>query len=327
MIARSLLAATVLAACSHAAPPPPVAPPAPAPAAPPVAPRSPPPRPRPRSPTPIRTSGSRTSTRRARWRGSRTRTRARSARSRRRPASISSARRSARCSTRPRTRSRTSRAAASTSTTSGATPTHPRGLWRRTTLAEYRKAAAARGRCVLDLDALGEAENENWVWHGADVPASPHYERCLVSLSRGGADADVVREFDVATQEVRRRTASRCPRPRASVGWIDADSRLRRHRLRPRLDDHVRLPAHRQGVEARHAARATRHRVYEGKPTTSSVERRRATTRRASSATSSSRAIDVLQRASRTCARRTARCTQIDVPRRRRSLDVTANGC
>ena len=43
----------------------------------------------------------------------------------------------------------------------------------------------------------------------------PDYERCLVSLSRGGADADVVREFDLETKALRRRTASPCPRPRA----------------------------------------------------------------------------------------------------------------
>ena len=43
---------------------------------------------------------------------------------------------------------------------------HPRGLWRRATLAEYRKPAPA-WQTVLDLDALGRAEKENWVWGGA----------------------------------------------------------------------------------------------------------------------------------------------------------------
>ncbi len=43
-----------------------------------------------------------------------------------------------------------------------------RGLWRRTTLDEYRKPEP-EWETVLDLDALGEAEKENWVWHGADV--------------------------------------------------------------------------------------------------------------------------------------------------------------
>ena len=44
---------------------------------------------------------------------------------------------------------------------------HERGLWRRTTLAEYRKASP-QWETVLDLDALNKAEGENWVWHGAD---------------------------------------------------------------------------------------------------------------------------------------------------------------
>ena len=74
---------------------------------------------------------------------------------------------------------------------------HPRGVWRRTTLADYR-AEKPSWETVIDLDALAAAEGENWVWHGADV-LEPDDRLCLVSLSRGGADADVVREFDLAT--------------------------------------------------------------------------------------------------------------------------------
>src|SRR5690606_12222292 len=81
---------------------------------------------------------------------------------------------------------------------------HQRGIWRRTTLAEYRKANA-EWETLLDIDALNEAEGENWVWHGADClkPADPDeaYERCLIALSRGGADADVTREFDLTTRD------------------------------------------------------------------------------------------------------------------------------
>ena len=77
--------------------------------------------------------------------------------------------------------------------------THKRGLWRRTTLAEYRKPQPA-WETVLDLDALGAAENENWVWGGADC-LGPAGRRCLVSLSRGGADAKVVREFDTRAND------------------------------------------------------------------------------------------------------------------------------
>lgn len=73
---------------------------------------------------------------------------------------------------------------------------NPAGLWRRTTLAEYRKPAPA-WEVLIDLDALNKAEQANWVWHGADC-LKPDYDRCLVALSRGGADADVTREFSLA---------------------------------------------------------------------------------------------------------------------------------
>jgi prolyl oligopeptidase len=72
---------------------------------------------------------------------------------------------------------------------------NPRGLWRRTTIDEYRTPEPA-WETVLDVDALAKAEGENWVWHGATV-LEPEDQICLVALSRGGADADVVREFDL----------------------------------------------------------------------------------------------------------------------------------
>ncbi len=98
---------------------------------------------------------------------------------------------------------------------------HERGIWRRTTLAEYRKTEPA-WELVLDLDALGKDENENWVWHGADC-LRPDYERCLVALSRGGADADVTREFDLTTRSFVKNGFSR-PEAKGSLGWRDADS-------------------------------------------------------------------------------------------------------
>jgi len=72
---------------------------------------------------------------------------------------------------------------------------HERGIWRRTTLDEYRKAQP-QWEVVLDLDDLNKQEQENWVWHGAQC-LPPHYRYCLINLSRGGADADVTREFDL----------------------------------------------------------------------------------------------------------------------------------
>lgn len=75
---------------------------------------------------------------------------------------------------------------------------NPRGLWRRTTLDEYRKATP-NWEIVLDLDALAREENVHWVWHGAQT-LKPDHKLALVSLSRGGADASVIREFDMSTK-------------------------------------------------------------------------------------------------------------------------------
>jgi prolyl oligopeptidase len=99
--------------------------------------------------------------------------------------------------------------------------THPRGLWRRTTLAEFRCAEPA-WETVLDLDALGAAEGENWVWGGAHSLA-PAHTRCLVSLSRGGADAVVVREFDTAAKAFVAGGFS-LPEAKTHVAWLDADT-------------------------------------------------------------------------------------------------------
>jgi prolyl oligopeptidase len=96
-----------------------------------------------------------------------------------------------------------------------------RGLWRRTTLEEYRKPRPA-WEVVLDLDALAKAENENWVWRGATF-LRPAYERCLMSLSRGGADATVVREFDVKTRSFVKGGFT-LPEAKSQVSWRGPDS-------------------------------------------------------------------------------------------------------
>ena len=109
-----------------------------------------------------------------------------------------------------------------TTTTSGSDAKNPRGLWRRTTLEEYRKAKPA-WEIVLDLDALGKAgEGELGLARGRRA-SSPGYERCLVSLSRGGADADVVREFDLETKAFVK-DGYTLPEAKSRVAWRDVDS-------------------------------------------------------------------------------------------------------
>jgi prolyl oligopeptidase len=101
---------------------------------------------------------------------------------------------------------------------------HPAGIWRRTTLEEYRKDAPAWD-VLLDVDALNAAEkrtDDKWVWHGANC-LKPAYERCLVALSRGGSDADVTREFDLTTRSFVEGGFFR-PEAKGDVDWIDRDT-------------------------------------------------------------------------------------------------------
>ena len=76
---------------------------------------------------------------------------------------------------------------------------NPRGIWRRTTLEQYR-TDSPDWDVLIDVDALAAADDTNWVWAGADV-IEPDLSRALISLSRGGSDAAVVREFDMVTRE------------------------------------------------------------------------------------------------------------------------------
>ncbi|HAV38093.1 MAG TPA: S9 family peptidase [Massilia sp.] len=98
---------------------------------------------------------------------------------------------------------------------------HVRGIWRRTTLAEYRKEAPA-WETVIDLDQLARDEHENWVWAGVSC-LEPRGERCLVSLSRGGGDARVVREFDLKERAFVAGGFA-LPEAKSSIGWIDRDT-------------------------------------------------------------------------------------------------------
>lgn len=76
---------------------------------------------------------------------------------------------------------------------------HERGLWRRTTWESYR-SDHPEWEILLDVDALRKDEGTAWVWHGARV-LRPDYTKVLVTLSRGGSDADVTREFDLTTRQ------------------------------------------------------------------------------------------------------------------------------
>ena len=100
--------------------------------------------------------------------------------------------------------------------------TNPRGLWRRTTPEDYRNDNP-KWETVLDLDALARDEKQNWVW-SAPVPLYPNYDRYLLRLSRGGGDATVVREFDLATKTFVKAQPFDLPEGKNSVTWLDRDT-------------------------------------------------------------------------------------------------------
>ncbi|BAK66325.1 putative prolyl endopeptidase [Sphingobium sp. SYK-6] len=100
---------------------------------------------------------------------------------------------------------------------------NPRGIWRSSPLDAY-VAGKPVWTTLIDVDALGKAEGQSWVWHGADCLA-PAYKRCLVSLSPGGTDADVVREWDMETRSFVKNGFT-LPEAKSNIAWVDADTLL-----------------------------------------------------------------------------------------------------
>ena len=99
----------------------------------------------------------------------------------------------------------------------------PRGLWRRTTLDNYC-TDTPDWEVVIDLDALSADEDENWVWAGARV-IEPDHSLALITLSRGGSDAAVVREFDMRTKEFVV-DGFQVPEAKTQISWEDENTVL-----------------------------------------------------------------------------------------------------
>ncbi len=96
-----------------------------------------------------------------------------------------------------------------------------RGRWRRMLLDDYIEGSE-EWELVLDIDLLAEGEDEDWVWKGAQC-LRPEYRRCLLNLSRGGADAVVVREFDVETKTFVMDGFS-IPEAKQRISWVDENA-------------------------------------------------------------------------------------------------------
>jgi prolyl oligopeptidase len=100
---------------------------------------------------------------------------------------------------------------------------HPRGLWRATSLESFR-TEQPDWEILLDLDALAVKEGEDWTWSGASTIPGSH-ERAILMLSRGGADAVVLREFDLASRDFVPGGYT-LPEAKGAAAWLDRDTLL-----------------------------------------------------------------------------------------------------
>jgi prolyl oligopeptidase len=100
---------------------------------------------------------------------------------------------------------------------------HVRGLWRRTSLENYRQSTPA-WTTVLDLDALAKAEKANWFWSGTDCE-EPTERHCMLGLSDGGEDAVTLREFDLRWARFVE-GGLHLPRGKQGAAWQDAETLL-----------------------------------------------------------------------------------------------------
>jgi prolyl oligopeptidase len=100
---------------------------------------------------------------------------------------------------------------------------NPRGIWRRTSLDDYRKPHP-RWDMLLDLDRLAAEEGKDWLLSSAHTQAG-QASRAILALSRGGSDAVTLREFDVETRAFVT-DGFVLPEAKSGVAWFDADTLL-----------------------------------------------------------------------------------------------------
>jgi len=98
-----------------------------------------------------------------------------------------------------------------------------RGIWRKSTLDSYL-SADTKWETVLDIDALAKAEDKNWVYKGNSC-LSPDYELCMVTLSDGGKDASIQREFNAKSKSwVEGGFVTK--ESKGGSSWLDNDTQL-----------------------------------------------------------------------------------------------------
>ncbi|WP_314038374.1 prolyl oligopeptidase family serine peptidase [Dietzia sp. CH92] len=119
---------------------------------------------------------------------------------------------------------------------------HRRGLWRRVPWSVLAEGAPGvdhpAWETLVDVDALADAEGVNWVYSGT-VVRRPADDRALIRLSRGGADAVEVREFDLVDRRFVPASEGgfRLAEAKCSVSWVDRDTVLLTAPLDPEGSD------------------------------------------------------------------------------------------
>lgn len=98
-----------------------------------------------------------------------------------------------------------------------------RGILRRSELDDVITGAPV-WEPVLDVDALEDAEQENWVYKSYDCVGGDS-DRCLIELSRGGKDESLYREFSLDTMAFVE-DGFVVPEAKSNVSWLDEDTLL-----------------------------------------------------------------------------------------------------
>ncbi len=100
---------------------------------------------------------------------------------------------------------------------------HPKGLWRRSTLASFR-SAAPDWDVLLDIGKLSSDEGADWTASSFRLRPGAQ-DLAIVALSRGGSDAVVLREFDLTSRSFVE-GGFELAEAKSGVDWLDRDTLL-----------------------------------------------------------------------------------------------------
>lgn len=95
------------------------------------------------------------------------------------------------------------------------------GVWRRTTLEKF-KQQKDQYEILLDFNKLSRKEGKRWIYKSA-IPLPPSYQRWLISMSSGGGDAAVTREFDIKNKKFVK-DGFQLPKSKGLANWIDKNT-------------------------------------------------------------------------------------------------------